>query len=162
MNKSKIDIDIAREATGEEIWIKPLTKEAGVIKNMNSKVVLIRPPIVSKFGAINNEATPALAFAYISSYLHANGYESIMIDAIGEALSKTWPLTEYEGYQCHGLTFDEIIQKIPEQTEVIGFSGMFSGEWPVVRSLIKAIRLQFPNALLVVGGEHVTSLTEYV
>jgi len=132
------------------------------MKNINSKVVLIRPPIVSKFGAINNEATPALALAYISSYLHANGYESIMIDAIGEGLNKMWPLTEFEGYQCQGLTFDEIIQKIPEQTEIIGFSGMFSGEWPVVRSFIKAVRLQFPNALLVAGGEHVSALTEYV
>ena len=85
-----------------------------------------------------------------------------MIDAIGEALNKTWPLTEYKGYQCHGLTFEEILEKIPNGTSVIGFSGMFSGEWPVVRSLIKAIRLKFPNALLVAGGEHVTSLTEYV
>lgn len=146
----------------EEVNLKPLLKEAGGIKNMNSKVVLIRPPIVSKVGAINNEATPALALAYLSSYLYANGYESIMIDAIGEALNKTWPLTEYKGYQCHGLTFEEILEKIPNGTSVIGFSGMFSGEWPVVRSLIKTIRLKFPNAILVAGGEHVTSLTEYV
>ena len=52
-----------------------------------------------------------------------------MIDAIGEGLNKMWPLTEFEGYQCQGLTFDEIIEQIPEQTEIIGFSGMFSGEY---------------------------------
>ena len=38
---------------------------------------------------------------------------------------------------------------------------MFSGEWPVSRLLIGALRRKFPDALIVAGGEHITALTEY-
>ena len=38
---------------------------------------------------------------------------------------------------------------------------MFSGEWPVARDLITEVRKFFPDALIVGGGEHITSLIEY-
>ena len=124
-------------------------------------VALVRGPIVSTIRAFNNEATPCIGFAYISGYLKKRGYRCEIVDAIGEGLSRFWPIGEFPGYQCQGLTFDEIIARIPRDAEVIGFSAMFSGEWPVLRHLIKRVRKQFPHALLVGGGEHITALTEY-
>jgi len=124
-------------------------------------VALVRGPIVFATGAVNNEATPAIAYAYIISYLRRRGCRVVMIDAIGEGLNRTWPLKEYSGFRCHGLHFDEIISRIPKGADVIGFSGMFSGEWPVLRKLIIMVREHFPEALIVAGGEHITALTEF-
>lgn len=124
-------------------------------------VTLVRGPIVFKNGAVNNEATPSIAYAYISGYLRRNGYKTVIVDAIKEGLNVTWPLENRPGYSCQGLPFEEVISKIPKDSAVIGFSAMFSGEWPVLRKLITHARRYFPKALFVAGGEHITALTEY-
>ena len=130
---------------------------------MNKKlsIALVRGPIVSKKGAVNNEATPAIGYAYISGYLRKFGYKPVLIDAIGEGINKVWPLRKYPDFVAQGLNFDEIIARIPKDSQVIGFSAMFSGEWPIVRDLIIEVRKHFPNALLVGGGEHLTALTKF-
>ena len=126
-----------------------------------NSISLVRGPIASKKGSINNEATPAIGFAYLSGYLRKFGYEPVWIDGIGEGLNQFWPLEKYPGFSAQGLNFDEIIARIPKDSQVIGFSVMFSGEWPLVRDLIMEVRKQFPSALFVGGGEHVTALTEF-
>lgn len=124
-------------------------------------VALVRGPIVFRNRAVNNEATPSITCAYISSYLRKKEYKTILVDAIGEGLNRTWSLKRYPGYRCQGLTFAEIIARIPKNSDIIAFSGMFSGEWPVLRDFITHVRKYFPKALLVAGGEHITALTEY-
>ena len=37
------------------------------------RVALVRGPIVYKDGAVNNEATPVIAFAYIAGYHYCPG-----------------------------------------------------------------------------------------
>jgi anaerobic magnesium-protoporphyrin IX monomethyl ester cyclase len=124
-------------------------------------VSLVRPPIVSTTRAFNNEATPCIGFAYISSFLQSKGYQVEIVDGIAEALNRFWNIPEFTGYHCQGLTIDEIIERIDPRSRIIGFSAMFSGEWPITRAIIKAVRRKFPDALLVAGGEHITALTEY-
>ncbi len=124
-------------------------------------VSLVRPPIVSTIRAFNNEATPCIAFAYISGFLQAKGYPVQIVDGIAEGLNQFWDIAEFPGYHCQGLTIAEIVDRIDERADVIGFSAMFSGEWPITRTIIKAARRRFPNALFVGGGEHITALTEY-
>lgn len=125
------------------------------------RVALVRGPIVAARGALNNEATPAIALAYLAGYIRKKGYDPVIIDAVAEGIDQVWPLANYAGFNCLGLTFEEIIEMIPVDCPVIGFSGMFSSEWPVIRDLITETRRVFPNALMVAGGEHVTALTEY-
>ena len=125
------------------------------------KVALVRAPLLGTGRSINNEATPCLAFAYIAAYVRRRGYECTIVDAIGGGLNRYWPLPNYPGYQCQGMTFDEVIAGIPPDTDVIGFSAMFSGEWPILRDLIMRVRQHLPRATLVAGGEHITALTEY-
>ena len=117
--------------------------------NIKSKIALVRGPIVYKANAINNEATPAIGFAYITGYLKKFGYDPIIVDAIAEGLNKTWPLKKYPGYYCQGIKYNDIIELIPDSSDVIGFSGMFSGEWPILRDLIFTVRESFPKALIV-------------
>lgn len=128
---------------------------------VRGRIALVRGPIVTARGAINNEATPAIALAYISAFIRKAGYEPILVDAIAEGIDSIWPLDKYPGFGCQGLNFAEIVARIPADCRVIGFSGMFSSEWPVLRDLITEVRRHFPDALLVAGGEHVTALTEY-
>lgn len=124
-------------------------------------VTFVRAPILSSAGSVNNEATPSVAFAYLSGYLAKHGYSYHWVDGIAEGLNQIWPVDSLPGYQCQGLTFDEILRRIPRDTDVIAFSTMFSGEWPISKLLIKMVRAEFPNALFVAGGEHATALTEY-
>ena len=126
------------------------------------KIALVRAPIVSTFKALNNEATPAIALAYLMGSLLDQGYEPIMIDAVGEGLNNYWPIEDIPGFQCQGIKFDEILARIPKDTSIIGFSAMFSGEWPVVRKLINYIRSHFPNAIVLAGGEHATALPQFI
>lgn len=121
----------------------------------------VRGAIVSTVGSINNEATPCIGLAYIAAYARAHGHHVTIVDAIGEGLDRYWPLPGNGGYVCNGLTPDEVVARIPRETSVIGVSAMFSGEWPVQRELINAIRREFPRTLIVAGGEHATALPEY-
>jgi radical SAM superfamily enzyme YgiQ (UPF0313 family) len=124
-------------------------------------VTLVRGPLVSTRRALNNEATPCIGLAYIAAYLRKHGHDVVIVDAIGEGLNRYWPSPRYPGYVCQGLSFDEINERIPAQTDVIGFSVMFSGEWPVQRDLVTEVRRGRPRAIFVAGGEHVTALTDY-
>ena len=127
----------------------------------NKHITLVRGPVVFTNGSINNEAVPQLGLAYISGYLLAKGYKVTVIDSSAEGLGKISPLKEYPGYSYQGITHSDVISRIPKQTRIIGFTSMFSGEWPVLRDLIIQTRESFPEALIVAGGEHITAVTEY-
>ncbi len=53
------------------------------------------------------------------------------------------------------------IKAIDTKTVIIGVSIMFSQEWRQVRVYIKQIREAFPDASIIVGGEHPTAMPEY-
>ena len=127
----------------------------------NLKITLLRGPLVFRDDGVNNEATTAIGLAYVDGYLRQGGYETTWVDAIAEGLNQTWALDKFPGFNCQGLTFDEILNRIPKSTEAIGFSGMFSGEWPIYRELINRIKEHFPDVFIVGGGEHFTALPEY-
>ena len=125
------------------------------------KIALVRGPIVASQNALNNEATPSIAYAYIAGYLLNAGYECEIVDSIAEGLNNFWAIPGRDGFFCQGLTFDEAVAMIPKDTGIIGISAMFSGEWPVTRELVRRIRKEFPRALIIGGGEHITALCEY-
>lgn len=127
-----------------------------------NKVTLVRGPIIFEDGAFNNEATPPIGLAYIAGFLKEKGFSVEIVDAIGEALNQRYPLSDCPGFSAQGLTPDEVVARIPGDTQVIGFSAMFSGEWPANRSLVERIRREHPNALIIAGGEHATALPEYI
>lgn len=145
-----------------------ISNEIGQVSHVGSEfsegrphVTFVRGPIVSRVSSFNNEATPCIAFAYLSAYVSQQGYVCTIVDGIAEGLNCRWLLEKYPGYHCQGLTIQETIDRIPRDSSVIAVSAMFSGEWPVLRDLIGAIRVSFPTAFIVAGGEHITALTEY-
>lgn len=145
---------------------RPLMREVGRAPDgqeaarQQISVALVRGPIVSTVRSVNNEAVPAIGLAYIAGYLVKKGYTVTIVDAVGAGLNKFWPLPDALGYQCQGLTFQETLDAIPAESQIVAFSVMFSGEWPAQRELIRQARERFPDALFVAGGEHITALPE--
>jgi len=146
----------------ESAFSKPYPKNWPDKKNQKAfHVTFIRGPIVSSLASVNNEATPSLAFAYLAGYIAHYGYDYTIIDGIAEGLNQVWPLKNFPGFQCQGLTHQDIIDKIPKHTDIIAFSTMFSGEWPIIRELINAVKQVYHQQLIIAGGEHITALTEF-
>jgi radical SAM superfamily enzyme YgiQ (UPF0313 family) len=125
------------------------------------RVALVRAPLISRLGAFNNEASPPLGLAYVAGYIRQFGYAVDIIDGTGEGLNEVLPLENDAGYQIQGISPEELVERIPSDADVIGFTSMFSCEWVLLRGIIQAVRERFPNKLLVGGGEHFTALAEY-
>ena len=121
------------------------------------RVCVVRPPTLTSVGAVGQDAVPPIGPAYVTASLLDAGHEVSAVDAVGEAPDQYTKLQGYQDVLVHGLTDAEIVERIPDDVEVIGVSSMFSVEWPVTRRTIDCIRQAFPNALLVIGGEHLTA-----
>ena len=106
-------------------------------------------------------ATPPIALAYLSGSLRANGFDLQTIDAIGEDIDRMAPIEGTVGF-AQGLPIDRIVERIDADARIIGFSSMFSSGWTNDKKVIQRIRERFPEALIVVGGEHITACSEYV
>lgn len=121
-------------------------------------VSLIRPAKVSSAGTWSLPVTPPLGLAYIASILRVAGHKVSAVDAMAEALDQ---LISENGYLYQGLTIDQTVDRINPDATVIGVTCMFTQDWPWIRQLLTAIRVRFPDALLVAGGEHITALPEF-
>ena len=55
---------------------------------------------------------------------------------------------------------EQTVEKIDPDTDIIGVGFGFSFEWPTCRDLVTDIRIRFPDALLLGGGEHITAMPE--
>lgn len=125
-------------------------------------ITLIQPPTVSTPSTMVQEAVPPIGLAYVAAAVRDGGHELTMIDAVGLALDRFSIWSEKSRIMLRGLDFDSIIARIPEHTDVIGISCMFSNAWRPTRELVAKIRLARPNALIVLGGEHATACHEYI
>ena len=121
-------------------------------------ICLVRPPILVPTWNQAALVTPPLGLAYVAGTLDRAGHAVTVIDAVGSAIEQT---SKWE-HDCllFGLRPDEIVERIPAATQIIGVAAGFSFEWPACRSLIAQIRQRFPAALLVIGGEHATAVPE--
>ena len=72
------------------------------------------------------------------------------------------PYPDRDDFMIQGLSFDEITARIHPDAQVIGVACMFSTLWPLVNKMAWAIREKFPNAWMVLGGEHGTAVPENV
>ncbi|MCU1368932.1 MAG: Radical domain protein [Ilumatobacteraceae bacterium] len=126
-----------------------------------AKVALVRPPMLVPRLAITAPTCPPVGLAYLAGALVAHGHDVTAIDAVGEAPDQFLDCGD-DRFWSHGLSAAEVVERLPADVEVIGVSCMFSHEWPLCRDLLEHLRARFPEALLVVGGEHATALPEVV
>ena len=124
-------------------------------------VCVVRTPTVTTVDAVGQDAVPPIGPAYITGAAVSSGHNVSAVDAVGEAIDQFTRLAGFDKVVIHGLTFDEIVHRIPKNTEVIGISSMFSAEWPITKEIIEVIRASFPDALIIAGGEHITAAAEF-
>ena len=123
-----------------------------------AKITLVRPPYVVSVGSIAGPLSPPLGVAYLAGSLREHGHEVKVIDALGLGLEKKTSIGNK--LILEGIQFPEIINLIPEDTDLIGFSGMFSSEWVTLRPLVNMIGEKFKEKYFIAGGEHFTAAPE--
>src|SRR3990167_4888322 len=122
------------------------------------KICLVRPPSIINPVAYIGSLTPPIGLAYIAASLRKAGHAVLIVDAIGE--NPTNSVLISENLILRGLSFEEIIKRIPNDSELIGVSCMFSSEWVQIRKLTNLIGATFPEKLIIGGGEHFTAAPE--
>ncbi len=112
---------------------------------------------------------PPFGLALLAGVLLQEGHELTIIDGIIENNKQLNNLnltvisdkkTETNNLISMGLTAREILEKVPEDSEIIGFSCMFSTNWLLDRDLIDLIGSERPKAICIAGGESITSMFE--
>lgn len=126
-------------------------------------ITLINPPGLKTFSGLQmHSPNPPLGLAYIAASVRAAGFRYHVIDAAGEAPEAISPYPDRPDLMVQGLAIAKIIERIPSDSEVIGIACMFSTLWPLSHQVADAVRARFPDALLVLGGEHGTAVPNHV
>ncbi len=130
-------------------------------KHSSPVVSLVKAPYLTNAYALSTLITPPLGLAYIAGSLKANEIGCEIIDAVGEDIDQISPLDYCEGYSI-GLTMEQIVERISDNADMIGLSSMFTNGWPYDAGLAALIRKRFPDASIVVGGEHASACADYI
>ena len=126
-------------------------------------ITLINPPGIKSFSGLQmHTPNPPLGLAYIAAAIKDAGLPYQVLDGTGEALDVVRPYPDRDDFMIQGLSFDEITARIHPDADVIGVACMFSTLWPLVNKLAWAVREKFPDAWMVLGGEHGTAVPENV
>lgn len=118
------------------------------------KVTLINPPIVDRRGNITTAITIPLGIAYLASYLRSRGICVELIDAPGLGINRVEIFRK--DFLLRGITYDEIVERISPDTDLIGISAVYSPQHNSLRELVVKIRNKYPKIPIVMGGNHVT------
>jgi anaerobic magnesium-protoporphyrin IX monomethyl ester cyclase len=124
-------------------------------------VCMLKSPALLKAFALSTLTAPPIGLAYLAGSLKSAGIGYQIVDAVGENLDQILPLDYCDGYSI-GLSMDEIVARIDPRSDVVALSCMFSSSWPYDHRLIAKIRARFPEARIVVGGEHATACADYI
>jgi radical SAM superfamily enzyme YgiQ (UPF0313 family) len=126
-------------------------------------ITLVNPPGFKSFSGLQTHVpNPPLGLAYVAGALKAAGLPFHVIDATGEALDRIRPYPTCPDFMVQGFLPDEIVDRIPPSTRLVGITCLFSSLWPLTRDLAARIRARRPDAVLVLGGEHGTALPDLV
>ena len=116
------------------------------------KIILINPPQTFAKSWVAAGVNPPLGLMYLSVSLRNNGYDPRIIDAVVEAPDNIFQIDG--GLSGRGLSFKDIILRIPKDAGLIGITNLFSFSYPLVRQLTHEIKKNFPEKKIVLGGAH--------
>ena len=130
---------------------------------MEAMITLINPPGIKSFSGLQmHSPNPPIGVAYIAAAVKEAGFPYKVIDGTGEAIDTIRPYPGRKSFMVQGLLVEEIVKRIPSQTDIVGIGCMFSTLWPLTRMIAQRIRERFSKVLIVIGGEHATAVPEYV
>lgn len=123
-------------------------------------ITILRIPSLFARGALTLSATPPIGIAYIAASLRQAGHHVTVVDAIGEGIDNIYPYRD-KGLFVNGLSKEDLINRIPQESAYIFVSLPFSHEWPWAKEILEAVRMAHPRAVVIAGGEHATALPEF-
>jgi len=119
-------------------------------------ICLIRPSTVLRLLSITVKPSAPLGLAFIAGALRAAGHHVTVIDAIAEAPEQFLPFER--DIVINGLSNEEILERVPENTDLIGLTIMFTNNWLNDRRLIDFLGDNLPDVPIIAGGEHITGM----
>lgn len=126
-------------------------------------ITLINPPGIKLSAGLQMQSpNPPLGLAYIAAAVKRAGLAYHVIDATGEALDTIRAYPGRSDFMVQGYSPREVAERVPDATDIVGIGCLFSTLWPLTCMIAEAVRARFPEALLVVGGEHGTAVPEHV
>ncbi len=133
-----------------------------ILEEVVSKIVIIRTPFVLPAKHLTSiTAVPDIGTAYINGALINAGHDSFIIDAAGESIGTTYKIKGSE-LAIMGLPAEEIVERIPDDIEMIGVQSMHSNRWIYDGHIIRSILKKFPHVKIFLGGEHVSACAEFI
>jgi len=126
---------------------------------MEKTIVLLRPPLIFQKWENASTICPPLGLAYVAAAIRNAGFNLRCVDALGEAPFQRIIL-ENPNFLAYGLSTPEIVERVG-QCNILGISLMFSHDWPVAKSVIRALRQANPKVTIICGGEHVNAIPEF-
>jgi len=127
-------------------------------------VALVRPPVLQRAASLSlYGAVPPIGLAYVAAVLRADGHRVTVVDAAGEGIDQTVTVDRAVGRLLRtGLSDTDIVARLPQDVDVVGFTHMFLHEWPDLRALIARVTAALPEARIVLGGENATAFWRWL
>lgn len=122
-------------------------------------IVLINPPwfFVERVEFLSQN----LAIGYLAAFLEKEGHKVSVIDAVAESHRRLVDVqTKWGMVRRAGLLYEEIAERIPKGTRIIGITAPFTNHAIIVRELSVVLKTALPEAKIVVGGVYPSTLPD--
>ena len=136
-------------------------------KRLN-KILLINPPgVVYLFPdgrpAHRKHCVPPLGMAYLAASLFENGYEVEVLDILAEGYEFERLHEDHGRCLIYGLPMDKVLDRVRQsQPDLIGISVLFSSSASEAHRICEALKSEFPDLPIVLGGQHPTGAPDEV
>jgi len=124
------------------------------------KVTLISPPWF--FAHPRDIITPSnLGIGYIASYLESKGHRVTVIQSLAEGYQNIKKIKgRYKDFYQIGLDYEQILKKIPTDSDFIGISAPFTNHSRIVKELAAVIKNTFLETPIILGGAYPSLILE--
>ncbi|MFH1096091.1 MAG: radical SAM protein [Candidatus Desantisbacteria bacterium] len=103
-----------------------------------------------------------LGLGYIGAYLIQYGHCIEIIDGLSCGNKNAVKVsTKYQQVYRIGLSYDEIVSRIPSGTNMIGITAPFVNHAQIILELSSKIKAKYPNIPLVLGGAYPSTMPEH-
>ena len=141
-----------------------------IVPDRNSRrIALISPQVIGGNEQVR-KATPPLGQAYLAGILEAKGHTVMLLDAAADGYDDVVPLEEYiasdtsnhfrptpvdKEFTIFGLSNKKIVERIRRfGPDMVGVSSLFSSQTECAFSVVIALKSEFPDLPIIMGGNH--------